>query len=257
MKKIRLSAVVLSILTIVFYSCQKDDMNSTATGPSSLSVKIEAVNRSYSLPVSGIKSAEAESVIEWDTVRMLVSNVKFEAELKSTLTHRDSIEISYKWTGPMVADLLDTTISFGNFVLQPGFYDEIELKVVGSREDAHDMPVFYLSGTYTKDNTTIPVIVRVNESVSFKTEKDSVEVTSEALDFTGYIQIFLDQLMTGIQPSAFDNATLTGGVIIISSDKNRDVFKTFLHNLLRDHHGYFKHWHHYSKEHDDDEGEHD
>mgnify|MGYP001000685883 FL=1 len=95
MKKNLVMTVILAA-AIGFTACQKDDMGTT--GPSSMGVKIEAVNKSYSLPVSGnLKSAEATNAsVTWDTVRMVVSQIKFEAQLKSLVTHRDSIEINYK-----------------------------------------------------------------------------------------------------------------------------------------------------------------
>lgn len=227
---------------IVFTACQKDDLGTT--GPSSLGVKIEAVNKSYSLPVSGdLKSAAAtNATVTWDTVRMLVSQIKFEAELKSLVTHRDSIEIEYKWTGPKWIDLLNDQVVLGNFLLQPGLYDEIELKVYGDHDDAGKKPVFFMSGNYTNDeNTKIPVEIKVYNDVQFKTERDSVTVTEESIDITSYIQIYLDELLVGIDPEMLDDAKLTDGVIIISSDSNREIFFTIMKNLVKNHKCYYEH----------------
>ena len=255
MRKQKVLAIVLAISTLSFIACQKET-GITESGPSSLKVKIQALNKSYTLPVSGNKSAMAgTSMITWDTAQMVVSNLKFDAELKSMVTHRDSIEISYKWSGPVLADLMDSTLSFGNFILQPGFYDEIEIKVNGNRQDAGDNPVFYLHGIYSKDTTTVPVMVKVYENVAFKTKKDSIEVTGDAVDFTSYIQLFLDELMTGVDPAEFDNARLTDGVIEISAMKNRDIYRAIMHNLIRDHHTYFHFWHNYG--HHGKDNEHD
>ncbi len=241
MKRNLVTAVILAV-TIVFTACRKDDLGTT--GPSSLGVKIEALNKSYSLPVSDdLKSAEAtNATITWDTVQMLVSQVKFEAELKSIVTHHDSIEIEYKWTGPKLLNLMDDQMVLGNFLLQPGFYDEIELKVSVNREDAGKKPVFYMVGKYTNDeNTQIPVAVKVFNDVQFKTEKDSVTVTEESIDITSYIQIYLDELMAGIDPAMLDDAKLTDGVIIISSDNNREIYFTVLRNLVKNHKCYYEH----------------
>ncbi len=259
MKRERLIAVILVFSMLGFTACQKETTSVTQKGPSSLQIKIQTLNKSYSLPVSETKSAMGgTSMITWDSAQMVVSNVKFDAELKSMVTHRDSIEISYKWTGPVVTDLMDTSISFGNFVLQPGFYDQVEIKVNGNHHDAGDQPVFYMHGMYSKDTTTIPVMVKVFEDVSFKTEKDSVDVTDEAVDFTSYIQLYLDQLMAGVDPSAFDNATLTDGMIVISAEKNRDLYRIFMHNLGHDHHSYFHFWNDFGHhEKNNNHGEHD
>lgn len=241
MKKNFVMTVILAA-AIGFTACRKDDMGTT--GPSSMGVKIEAVNKSYSLPVSGdLKSAEAtNATVTWDTVRMVVSQIKFEAQLKSLVTHRDSIEIEYKWTGPQLVNLFDDKIELGNFILQPGFYDEIELKVYGNRNDAGKNPVFFMHGTFTgTQNSNIPVAVKVYNDVLFKTEKDSVTVTGESIDFTSYIQIYLDELMAGIDPAELDNARLTDGMIVISPESNRDLYYTIFGNLVKNHHCYF--WH--------------
>ena len=242
MKRKFASALIMAMAAISFLACQKNDLGTT--GPSTLGVKIEALNKSYSLPVNGTttKSAlEGSTTIEWDSAHLMISNIKFEAELKSLVTHRDSIEIEYKWTGPQLANLLKPDITFGNFLLQPGFYDEIEIKVKGEKEDAGEDPVFYLHGTYTGSTATLPVEVQVYQDVTFKTEKDSVEVTEESIDVTSYIQLYLDELMEQVKPSDLDNSRLTEGVIVISKDSNRDIYYTIFKNLAKDRHCYYEH----------------
>lgn len=241
MKRARLVIpVVLIALALGFSACQKDNSNSSNSGNSTLGIKLQALNRSYSLPVTstGLKSAStATTSIVWDTARMVVSNVKFEAELKSVITHHDSIEIEYKWTGPQEINLFDPTITLGNFTLQPGFYDQIELKVEGSKQDAGVKPVFYLHGVYNKDaSTALPVRVKVNENVMFKTEKDSVVITASDPIFTSIIQVYLDKLMADVQISALDNATLTNGILFISADTNTELYRIIVRNLVKNHH---------------------
>jgi hypothetical protein len=246
---------MLLVLTAGFFACQKDELNSS--GPSELGVKLLALNKSYSLPVGsgGTKSAVAETPsITWDTVKMVVSTVKMEAELKSLVTHRDSIEIEFKWNGPQLVDLLDSTLSFGNFMLQPGFYDEIELKVEGREEDAQSSPVFYMSGTYTNTaGETIPVVVVVNKNIEFKTEKESVEVSENNMEITSTIRLYLDELMEGISPEQLDNAELDNGVLVISSESNKDLYQMVGGKLLEDRD--CEYWH--KNKYDDDDDDHD
>ena len=128
MKRVRLLfPVVFIALAIGFTACQKDTTNRSTSGNSNLGIKIQAVNKSFSFPVAGIglKSASLATsyTLAWDTAQMVVSGITFEAKLKSLITHHDSIEISYKWNCPQKINLLDTTITLGNFVLTPGFYD--------------------------------------------------------------------------------------------------------------------------------------
>lgn len=250
--------VFLAVLTLGFFGCQKNDL--TNSEPSTLGVKIEALNKSYSLPVtdSANKSALAGTTsVEWDSVHLVVSNIKFEAELKSLVTHRDSIEISFKWTGPQLANLLNPDIAFGNFILQPGFYDQIEISVKGEKEDAKEVPVFYLHGIYTGSTATLPIEVMVNEDVTFKTEKDSVEITEESIDVTSYIQLYLDELMAKIDPADLDNSQLTEGVIVISKDSNRDIYDTIFDNLAKDRHCYYENEHEKGKKNKNDGHEND
>lgn len=245
MRRERLLTFVFAAITVGFFACQKDQ-NTPSTGNSNLGIKLEALNKSFTLPVVpiGTKSASlATSALAWDTAHMVVSGITYEAKLKSLKTHHDSIEISYKWKGPQEINLLDTTITLGNFTLTPGFYDEVELRVDGAKQAIGSKPVFYLHGVYTKaDVTKIPVRVVVNENVSFKTEKDSVTVTkTDNADFASVIQIYLDQLMADIQPASLDNATLTNGILVISADKNRELYLIVVRNLIKNHHN--RHFH--------------
>jgi hypothetical protein len=241
MKKVRLLLpVVMFAMASGFYACQKDNTNSSISGNSNLGIKIQALNKSFSLPVTNttLKSTEiANSSITWDTATMVVSSVKFEAELKSLIAHHDSIEIDYKWNGPQEINLFDSTISIGSLTLQPGFYDEIELKVQGLKEDAGDKPVFYLHGIYTNEaGISMPLSIMVNENVQFKTEKDSVEITAADPLFTSIIQLYLDKLLADVEISALDNATLTNGNILISAIVNEDLYNIIVRNLVKDHH---------------------
>jgi hypothetical protein len=236
MKRTKVLSFVLALLTLSFVACQKDDLNES--GQTKMGVKLVALNTSYPLPVTGssIKSAVAESpFLMWDEVQMVVSEVKLEAELKSLVTHKDSIEIEFKWRGPQVIDLLDSALTFGNFILQPGYYDEIELEVEGKRDDASPDPVFYMSGTYTNaGDENIPVVVEVYSNLEFKTEKEDVEVTEENSDITSTIQLYLDELMADISPGQLDNAELTEGVIVISAENNSNLYQSVVGKLSED-----------------------
>ena len=257
-KKLALAATALAI---IFTACQKDNL-STNNEDSELGVQFKAHNASFALPVTSTKSAAVSmDSITWDTAQMTVSNIKFEAKLKSLTTGRDSIEVEYKWHGPEMVNLLDSNFILGNFVLSPGIYDEIELKVNGEKEDAGDEPVFYLAGTYTNNTGTWPIAVEVWEDLSFKTEKEDVEINEDGVDVTSEIQLYLDELMLNVDPEDLDNAQLTDGVILISSEVNHPVYETIFGNLKRNCEASYKHWnkgwgwHHgnHDDDHDDDD----
>lgn len=244
MKKHTTVYFLLALFSIGLWSCQDTDFENT--GDSNLSVQIEALNESFSLPVDGsmLKSALIDSMyMQWDSVHLMISHIKFEAELKSQLTHHDSIEIEYKWSGLQFADLLNPDLTFGNFVLQPGFYDEIEITVRGEEADAQEMPVFYMGGTFYGSTATLPVEVKIDDDVMFKTEKDSVEVGIESVDITSYIQLSLSKLMEDIDPNDLNNATLTDGGIEISKYSNREIYYIIRKNLGKKHYSFHEHRH--------------
>jgi len=254
MKRIKVLPFLLALITVGFISCQEDEV--TNTGPSTLDVKLVALNKSYSLPVnkSMTKSAAAESPsLSWETVEMLVSEVELEAEMKSMVTDEDSIEIEFRWNGPQLVDLLDSTISFGNFSLQPGLYDEIELTIEGDDDDAQSGPVFYMSGNYTHANDEmVPIVVEVFDYIELKTEKERVELNESNMDLISYIKLYLDELFAGITPTDLDGATITDGVLVISNDTNSGLYDVILDKLTDEHDSDY--WHDDDKyDHDDDD----
>lgn len=258
MKRKNVFTLILVLVTIGFMGCQEEEL--TDKGSSTLDVKLLALNKSYSLPVnkSATKSAVADSpALSWDTVNMVVSEVELDAEVKSLVTREDSIEIEFKWNGPQMADLLDSTISFGNFLLQPGYYDEIELKVKGEQEDAQEVPVFYMSGIYTNaEGGSVPIQVEVFNDLEFKTEKESVEINESNMELVSYVQLYLDELFMNVTPGQLDDAVLTDGVLVISADTNSEVYQTVMGKLTEDHDSDY--WHDDDKyDHDDDDDDDD
>jgi hypothetical protein len=256
--------IIVSILFILAYtSCRKDTTTST-TANSTLGIQIQAVNKSVQLPVQGSVMRNASltpgASVTWDTASLWVSTLKFEAEMKAKLMagnmmnedehhrgfSRDSIKITFTWHGPQKINLFDVNTVFGGFSLAPGMYDEEELAVAGLRGDAGSDTIFYLSGTYTTSDLQVRRIrIPVKESVLFKTEQDSVEVTGTGVDLVGVVQIYLDKLMSGVPVSSLDNATLqSNGDILISRNSNPDLYYIILHNL-RLQHPFHHRWGHF------------
>jgi len=233
--KTKSTSLLLLIPAIMFVSsCNKDE---SQPANQAAGIRIQAYNKHFSVSSNYKSGAATTASISWDTAQMVVSGFKFEAELKSLITHRDSVEFEYKWRGPQTVNLFDSTVAIGTITLQPGFYDEIEIKVEGLKQDAAGGPVFYLSGIYTSDSgQVVPIAVLIKESIFFKTERNSVEITSVDLSvFSSVIQLYLDQLMAGIDYQLLNNATLTNGRLIISAYSNAGLYRIFMQNLGRDH----------------------
>lgn len=241
--------ILTAVIAASLSACKKDaqvDPNS----PSALSFKMQAINRNVSLPVtaSGLKSTSATTAsVVWDSASMIVSRVSFEAEMRSVLTRRDSIEIEYSWRGPQTINLFDLSATVGSITLPAGTYEKISLKVNSEKPDANGHPLFYLSGMYTNEGgTAIPLVISVSDPISFKTvQREDTIVSGGAMDFTSTIQLYLDQLLLKVDPALLDNAALTNGTLEISATSNRELYQLILLNLRRDHHCENEHHHHH------------
>lgn len=246
-----MALVVIFVLS--FTSCKKDSTDADSKTTSAFSFKMHAINKSIALPVSdsGLKSASATSAtVVWNKATMLVSKVKFEAEMKSVLTGKDSLEIEYSWRGPRTIDLFDFTSTIGLIVLPAGTYEKISLKVNSEKEDANGLPLVYLSGIYTNvAGTTLPIVISVSDPISFKTkQKGDTIIAGVAADLSSTIEIYLDQLMLHVDIAALDKATLTDGKLVISATLNKDLYETIIDNLKKDHR--YKHGDKYEKDND-------
>ena len=244
---------VLFILTVVIaasISACKKDAQVNPDSPSTLSFKMQGINRNVALPVveSGLKSTSASTAsIVWDSASMIVSKVSFEAEMRSALTKEDSLEIEYSWRGPQTINLFDLSATIGSIMLPAGTYEKISLKVNSEKMDANGHPLFYLSGKYTNAaGTVIPLVISVTDPVSFKTvQREDTIVSGGATDFTSTIQLYLDQLLLKVDPALLDNAMLTNGTLEISATSNTQLYLLILQNLRRDHHCESEHYQHH------------
>lgn len=245
MKKVNLLIIGAVLSVVAITGCKKDASNNNSTPIMGLSV--QALNPSFNLPVTStmMKATSATSLVQITSAKLLVSKFSFEAELKSSNKAHDSVSIEYNWNGPKVIDLLNATADFGQLTLQPGFYDEIELRVASVRNNTDTIPVFSLTGNYTNSaNVVIPVTFKVNEPVLIKTELKNDTITSTSTSsFSGIVQVYLDQLFVGIAPADLDNAVKTNGTIVINSTTNANLYQILTVNFIKRHHGEY-HRHH-------------
>ena len=220
--KISLSLLAASLL---FTSCKKE---STGLSASSLGVKIQATNQSFSLLKSTVATTAS---FVWDSCFINVSKIEFEAERHENEMAHDSANIHFEWNGPKKIDLFSQTSLIGDISLQPGIYEEISIKIEALKSDAGASPVFYLSGYFTNSTgMVIPIAVMVNEDFWFKIKKEGSGL-SATTDYTTLINMNLTLLMSGILTSELESATLTNGKIIISSASNSSLFQKINFNL--------------------------
>ena len=245
MKRINLLIIGALLSAVAITGCKKDASNNNSTPGMGLS--IQALNPSFNLPVTSttMKSVSATSLVQITSAKLLVSKFSFEAELKSSNKAHDSVSIEYNWNGPKVVDLLNATSDFGQLTLQPGFYDEIELRVASTRNNNDTVPVFNLTGNFTDSaNVVVPISFKVFEPVLIATELKNDTITSTSTStFSGVVQIYLDQLFVGITPAQLHSAVKTNGTIVISTTSNANLYHILAVNFVKRHHGVY-HRHH-------------
>jgi hypothetical protein len=244
MKRINLLIIGAVLSVVAITGCKKDTSNKSTP---IMGLSVQALNTSFNLPVTSttLKAATATSLVQVTSAKLLVSKFSFDAELKSSNKAHDSISIEYNWNGPKVVDLLNATSDFGQLTLQPGFYDEIELRVSSVRNTSDTIPVFNLTGNYTNSaNVVIPIKFKVFEPVLLKTELKNDTITSTSTSsFSGIVQVYLDQLFVGVAPADLDNAVMTNGTIVINSTTNANLYQILTVNFVKRHHGEY-HRHH-------------
>jgi hypothetical protein len=244
MKKVNLLIIGAVLSVVAITGCKKDASNKSTPV---MGLSVQALNPSFNLPVTSTtsKAASATSLVQVTSAKLLVSKFSFEAELKSSNKAHDSVSVEYNWNGQKVVDLLNATSDFGQLTLQPGFYDEIELRISSVRNTSDTIPVFNLTGNYTNSaNVVIPITFKVFEPVLIKTELKNDTITSTSgSSFSGIVQVYLDQLFVGVAPADLDNAVKTNGTIVINSTTNANLYQILTVNFIKRHHGEY-HRHH-------------
>lgn len=215
MKAMKILTAV-ALVGMVFTSCKKQ-----STSTSTLGVTVKATNSTYAV----LKSASATTpTFTWDTCYIVVSEFEFQAERRESEQSQDTMNVDYSWKGPKKVDLLNISAAIGNINLQPGVFEQIELEIQAQKSMAGTSPVFYLSGSYTDStNVKIPVVVIVNEDLTFKVEQSGAMLNG-ANNYAALINVNLATLMGSITQADLSSATVTNGRIEISSTSNAGLY---------------------------------
>lgn len=225
MKTFRNFALLSLVTGILVTSCSKD---STAPTTTSLGVKMQATNKSFSLLKS---TALATPSLIWDSSFIFVSKIELEAEKQESGMPASPSEVHFEWSGPVKIDLFRLNSVIGNIALQPGTYHEVSIKINSFSSDAGGLPDFYLSGTYTNaDGSVIPIEFVVNEDFEFRVKLEGS--TLDAVnDYTSMINMNLSLLFAGVQSADLDGATLANGKILISNTSNASLYNKIITNF--------------------------
>lgn len=205
-------------------SCTKD--NSTGDGKLSYRVKPDNFTASVGSTVAGsglVVGINSNSSLTWTSGSINISEIDFEAESKN-------VEIEYELKKAVNVDLFNLSPILGSITIPPGTYDEVELKLVLKKSGTSNIPLT-LKGTYTDVNgTKTPVEFYFNEEFEVEVEAEDL-VVSGTNDYIGLINVQLNKFMTNVVSADLSGATKTGGVIVISSTSNMDLYNKLKANL--------------------------
>jgi hypothetical protein len=221
MKNILLPAV--AIAGLMLGSCSKDNGTvDTGTGRSEMTYELRATNASTN--ING--KSTATGTLVWSSGYAYPKEIKFEAKSNDT-------KIEYTSRNTARIDLFSSApVGFGAFALPAGTYKEIELKI--KLQDNGSDPALLLTGTWSDNLGTIPVMFIIEDDVELKTEMKNVTITDGS--FAALTTLELATYTEGITGTMLRNAHLTNGTLIISRDSNRDLYNIITANLKNKHH---------------------
>lgn len=223
MKNLIMFGMTVLGTVLILSSCEKDD----ASGTGKLSYKVKPANFTASIGTtisgSGLPvGPTTNSSITWTSGSLYISEIDFEAESKNN-------EIEYELKQPVTVDLFNLSPVQGSITIPDGTYDEVELKLE-LKKSASNIPLT-LKGTYTDANgAKIPVEFYFNEDFEVEVEAEDL-VVKGTNDYLGLINVQLNRFMTNVISADLSSATKTGGVIVISSTSNMNLYAKLKANL--------------------------
>ena len=210
-------------LVLILSSCEKDD----SSGSGKLSYRVKPSNFTASIGSSGsgsglIVGINTNSSVTFTSGSLYISEIDFEAESKNN-------EIEYELKQALSVDLFNLSPLLGSITIPDGTYDKVELKLE-LKKSTSNIPLT-LKGSYT-DGTgaKIPVEFYFNEDFEVEVEAENIVVNGNK-DYIGLINIQLNKFMSNVISADLSNAAKTGGVIVISSTSNMNLYSKLKANL--------------------------
>lgn len=212
----KIANLIIACSSILFLnSCKKSTSNDR-----SLQFQLQTTNRTavVNAPVSA-------GSITWTTGTASATLIKVEAK------NSNGTEVEYKSQIAQTINLfLPAAVSLGNIVIPPGTYSEVEFKI--SLNQIGNTPALELNGQYTNGSGVItPVKFVVNNLLEIKGEQNNVTITNTG-STTEITLLNLAALTSGISQIMLNNATSTGGTIIISNTVNAVLYNIIAANLV-------------------------
>ena len=210
------AVIALSIVSLA--ACKKTGNAPSSTKTSQLSFGVQADNATTNLAAASTTGSKLTTNSTFTGISGLVftagtANIsQFKLEAK-----RNGVEIEISSRSLTNVDLFAPSPSIAGVTIDTGTYREIELRVLLQKTaDTSAIPL-KLTGTFTiTGGTVIPVEFDLNDNVTIKSEVEDVNVTSTT-DRAALIHIHLRKLEAGVTAADLEAATLTNGVIVITT----------------------------------------
>ena len=207
---------------LIFASCKKSGSD-TGSDNSSMQFQLKAAN-----PFVVVNKPDAPGSIQWTSGSAAATEVKLEAK-------KNGSELEFNSSGVHQIDLFASVLaSLGSFTIPAGTYTEVEFKITLNQNGSN--AAMELNGQYTSGTGVVtPVVFSLNNLFILKAEQSNVTVTGNS-SITTLTTLDLSFVSNGITQTMMNNATITGGKIIISASSNINLFNIITNNLLQFHH---------------------
>jgi hypothetical protein len=227
MKTFRTSIITPLLLAVIsLAACKKNNNSSTplvATATSKLSFQLSAANSADSL---GAKPDSVPSIagLVWKAGTANIGRFAFEAK-------RNGVSINIVSHNLTNIDLFALTPLVTYVTLDTGIYKEIEIQAFLESSNNDTIPPLKLSGTFTNDSTkVIPIEFDLTNNAVVQVGASNIDINGTT-DYTALLALQLNKLTKGITAADLNDATLTGGKIIISKSSNTFLYYKFRANL--------------------------
>lgn len=164
-----------------------------------------------------------------------IKELELEVEGRNDLgTFEKEIEIKFRDIKKVNFNDFDESVDF--FInIEAGEYNEIELEL--DLIDHGNEPSIYIEGTYsTQAGSSLPVVFEFyGDDIDFEVEIESKDGSYFTIDARNnplaLFEINAVNWFRGVSDSDFENATLTGGKLIINRDTNRNIYTRVTNNI--------------------------
>ena len=206
MKKV--SVLFLPLLIVFASACNKDKEGA------------------YRLNVIAKSAKSSSATFQLNSASCYVTELELEADDDDYRDDDDRNEIDLE--GRYLVDLLtgNSSPALPEIDVVSANYDELEIEF--GEDDDQGIYSFRVEGSYNDGSNDIPVIIEIEEELSYELEDDNGISIDE--DLTSQILITVD-LQSALAAVDFSQAQIQNGSIIIDDDNNTSLYSDFVDAL--------------------------